>query len=189
MKVLRSSGGPPRDTHAELDQHRVLDQAFFGKLFGEPEMAGIERLDFWPHTEIGHLFRHRAQHAWRIGHDIVAETEVHGAAVERADFRQAFADMADALAGARHVGPFWVQGQWRFDIAENQVAAHAGRQIEHDIDFGGADAIGDFPVEVVAPACGTGVRITDMAVNDCRPSLGGVDRGIRDLLGSNGNVA
>ncbi len=153
-------------------------------------MAGVEGLDFRAHAEIGHLLRHRPQHGGRVGHDVVAEAEVHRAAIERADFRQAFGDMGRRARSRRPCRcPCAIQRQRAFDIAENQVAAHAGRQVQHDIDVGGADAVGDFLVEVVAAARGTGFGIADMAVDDGGPGLGGVDRGICDLLGSDGNVA
>ncbi len=89
----------------------------------------------------------------------------------------------DALGGAGHVGAVSIQRQGLFDIAEDQVAAHAGRQVEHDIDIGGADEVGDFLVEIVAAARRAGLGIAHMAMDDGGTGLGGIDGRGGDLLG------
>ena len=73
-----------------------------------------------------HLPRHLAQHGGRVGHDIIAKIEVHGSAVEGADLRKALRDMGDTLGRPRHVGACLVDRQGRFNVAEDEVPAHAG---------------------------------------------------------------
>ncbi len=127
--------------------------------------------------------------AKRVGHDIVAEIEIHSAAVERADLRQALGDVADALGGAYHIRALRIEGKGAFDVPEDQVPAHAGGEIEDDVDIGRTDAVGDFPVEIVAAAGSTRFRVADMAVNDRSTGLCRIDGGIGDLLGSDRHVA
>ncbi|MCY1301013.1 hypothetical protein D9M70_506020 [compost metagenome] len=158
-------------------------------MLGEPEMAGVEGLDLGADAKCRHLARHFPQHRWRVGHDIIAEREVHGAAVERADFRQALGHMGDTLGGAGHVGALLVDGQGAFDIAEHQVAAHAGRQVQHDIDIGGADAVGHFPVEIEPAGGRAGFRIANVAVDHGGPGLGCLDRRFGDLFRRDRNMA
>jgi hypothetical protein len=67
-------------------------------------VAGVEGLDLGLHAEIGHHPAHGAQHAGRVGHDVIGLGEVHRAAVERADLRQAFGDMGHPFRRADHVG-------------------------------------------------------------------------------------
>lgn len=97
--------------------------------------------------------------------------------------------MGNALGGAGHVGAFFVDRERAFDIAENQVPAHAGCQVEHDIDIGGADAVGDFAVEIEPAGRGAGVRIADVAVGHGSTRLGGFNRRIGNLLWRDRNVA
>ena len=137
-------------------------------------MAGVEGLDLDAHTRVGHHFRHRSQHAGRVGHDVVGLGEIHRAAVEGADFRQAGGDVLHAFARASHVGAGG-GGQGLFGAAEHQVAAHAGRQVEADVDVGVADAVRDLAVEGDVTARRAGFRIADMAVHDCSTRPGCLD--------------
>ena len=79
--------------------------------------------------------------------------------------------------------PLRIERQRAFDIAENQVAAHAGGQVQDHIDIGRADAVGDFLVETLRRARRAGFGIAHMAMDDRRSGLGGIDGRSRDLLG------
>ena len=179
VEVVRRA---PPNAHAKLDQHRVLDQPFGRELLREPEMAGVERLDLGLDAKRRHLPRHLAQHRGRVGHDVIAEIEVHGSTVERANLGQALRDMGDTLGRPRHVGAFIVDGQGRFNIAEDDVPAHAGGQVQNHVDVSGADPVRHLPVEIPPARRGARLRIADMAMDDGRPGLGRVDRGFGDLL-------
>ena len=91
--------------------------------------------------------------------------------------------MSDALCRAGHVGAFFVDGERGLDVAEDEVAAHAGGEVKHDVDFGRADALGDFAVEV-APARGSaGFGVAHVTMHDGGAGPGGVNGGCSDLFG------
>ena len=69
----------------------------------------------------------------RVGHYVVCFREIHRAAVEGADFRQALSDMFDALFRAGHVGASLIKRQWRVGRSQDEVAAHTGRQIDDNV--------------------------------------------------------
>ena len=158
-------------------QHAFLDQ-----LSREPEMAGVEGLDLGLDAHSGHQAAHGAQHARRVGHHIVGLGEVHRAAIERADFRQALIDMFHALRSARHVRALLLERQRLFRRPEHHVAAHAGGKVEHHVDIGLADALGDFPVVFHLAARRAGFGIAHMAMDDGSPRLRRVDRRTGDLF-------
>ena len=56
--------------------------------------------------------------------------------------------MVEALGGAGHVGAGGVGRQRRLVAAEHEIAAHAGGEVDHDVDAGGADAVDDLAVEL-----------------------------------------
>ena len=74
------------------------------------EMTGVERFDLDAGADLVHLRGHRLEDRGRVGHDVVALAEVHGAAVEGADFGLELANMLDAFGSAGHVGAVRV---WR----------------------------------------------------------------------------
>ncbi|MNT47874.1 hypothetical protein D3C72_1846220 [compost metagenome] len=97
--------------------------------------------------------------------------------------------MGDALGGARHVRAFFVDGQGALDIAEHQVAAHSGCEVQHHVDIGRADAVGHFPVEIEPAGGGAGFRIANVAVDHGSTRLGRLDRRFGDLFRRDRNVA
>jgi hypothetical protein len=117
------------------------------------------------------ILRHGAQHGRRVGHDIVAEEKfmVPQSSVQISG-RHSATWLTRSVAPAMSV-PFGLSGKGAFDIPEDHVAAHAGGQVQDDVDIRRADAVGDFPVEIVAAAGGPGFRIADMAVDDAAPAL------------------
>jgi len=68
--------------------------------------------------------------------------------VERADLGAQAAHVVESLGGARHVGADLVERQGLLVPAEHEVAAHAGREVDHHVDVGGADAVDDLGVEL-----------------------------------------
>jgi hypothetical protein len=122
-------------------------------------MAGVEGLDLRLDAKLGHHAAHGAQHARRVGHDVIGLGEIHRAAIERADFRQAFADMCfmRSLAPAMSV-PTGLSGSGFSVESEYHVAAHAGGQVQDHIDLGLADALGHFAVEIATSRAGCRFR-------------------------------
>jgi hypothetical protein len=76
-----------------------------------------------------------------------------------------------------------LSGKRLFGRSEHHVAAHAGGQVEDDIDLGVADALGYLAVKRNIAARGAGLGIADMAMDDRGARPGGIDGGIGDLLG------
>ena len=74
------------------------------------KMTGVERFDLDTGADLVHLRGHRLEDRGRVRHDVVALAEVHGAAVERADFGLELANMLDTLGRPSHVGAVRV---WR----------------------------------------------------------------------------
>jgi hypothetical protein len=72
-------------------------------------------------------------------------------------------------------------GKGGLDAAEHQVAAHAGGEVEHDIDIGRADALGDLAEQVAPARGGPGLGIAHMAMDDGGPGFGGIDGGGGDI--------
>ena len=188
MKRVEVVRRAPPNAHAKLDQHGILDQPFRGELLSEPEMPGVERLDLRAHPERRHLPRHLAQHRGRVGHDVIAEIEIHGSAVEGADLRKALRDMGDTLGRPRHVGAFFVDRQGRFNVAEDEVPTHASGEVQYYVDIGRADPVRHLPVEIPPARRGACLWIPDMAMDHSRSGLGRVDGGLGDLLRRNRHV-
>ena len=116
----------------------------FNQMFGKPQMAGIEGFNLGLYAERFHLIGHFDKHRCAVRHDVVAMSEIHRAAIQRANFRQAVSDMGKALGGTGHVGANRIGRQGCFHPAQNQIAAHAGCQIQHHINVSIADALGHF---------------------------------------------
>ena len=110
--------------------------------------GAVERLDLGLDPERRHLPRHLAQHRGRVGHDVIAKTEIHGSAVERADLRKAFRDMGDTLGRPRHIRAFFIDRKRRFNIAEDEVPTHACGQVQDDVDLGRADPVRHLSIEI-----------------------------------------
>jgi len=127
-------------------------------------------------------------HAGRIGHDVVALGEVHGTAVECADFGQDLRDLREPLIGARHVGLRGVERQRLLRAAQHEVAAHASGEIEHDVDAGFAHTLDDLATERRIARGGAGPRVADLDVRDRGAGLGGLYRRGGDLLRRDRNV-
>ena len=87
--------------------------------------------------------------------------------------------MGDTLGRPRHVGALFVDRQGRFNVAEDDVPAHARGQVQDDVDVGRSDPVRHLPVEIPPARGGARLRIADVAMDDGRPGLGRVDSGVR----------
>ena len=84
--------------------------------------------------------------------------------------------MLQALGGAGHVGAGVVRRQRLLGAAEHEVAAHAGGEVEHDVDLGVADALDDLAVELGAPRALAGLGVAHVDVHDGGAGRGRLDR-------------
>jgi hypothetical protein len=116
------------------------------------------------------------------GHDVIGLGEVHGAAIEGADFGQAFGDVGHSLGGAGHIDTLVLQRQRCLGGAEYQIAAHAGGQVDHHVGVGGTDAIDDRAVILRIARRGAGVRIAHVAMHHGGASTGGVEGAVGDVV-------
>src|SRR5947208_16437752 len=71
----------------------------------------------------------------------------------------------------------------RVGIADDVVAAHAGAEIDDDVDAATTNALDDLAVPIRMAATFPGLRIAYVDVGDRGSGSGGLDHGIRDLLG------
>ena len=55
--------------------------------------------------------------------------------------------MGEPLAGAGHVGAGAIDGERRLGRAEHEVAAHAGREVQDDVDARATDALHHLAIE------------------------------------------
>ena len=178
----RVVGRPVGDAHAQLHEHGVVDQAVGEQLAHHHEVAGVEHLQLGTDTELLHLPGHRAQHARRVDHDVVAARgEVHRPAVEGADLRLQGTDVVEAFGRAGHVGAGGRHRQRCLVAAEHEVASHAGGQVDHDVDVGVADPFDDLGVELGGAGADAGLGIAHVDVDDGRTGAGGVERRGGDL--------
>ena len=72
--------------------------------------------------------------------------------------------------------------------AEHEVAAHPGREVQDDVDVGGADPLDDRAVERRVAGAAAGVGVADVDVHDRRAGAGRLDRRVGDLLRRHGHV-
>ena len=151
-------------------------------------MAGVEALEFGLHVDGLELASDLIELARRVGHDVVAFTEVHGAHVDGGDLGHALDDVSHALSGAGHVGARFVQRQRVLHSAEGDVGAGATGEVEHDVGVALPNAIGEFLVEIHIAALHTGLDVAHVTVHHCGTRLGGVNRRVGDLFGGDRHV-
>src|SRR5207244_3846971 len=92
-------------------------------------------------------------------------------------------NVCQSLQRAGQVGGLLVERQRRVGAAEDEVATHAGGQIENDVDAGRPDPLYDLPVERGITRAAPSLWIAYVDVSDRRTGprrpLGGVRRGWR----------
>ena len=89
--------------------------------------------------------------------------------------------MGQALGRAHHVGAGRIERQRGLARPEHHVAAHAGREIDDDVDPGIADAVDHLAIKRHGPRGLAGLGIAHMDMGDGGAGPGGFDRGLRDL--------
>ena len=92
--------------------------------------------------------------------------------------------MGEPFAGADHVGGRGVERQRCFGRAEDHVAAHARREVEHHIRARVADPLGHLAVERGVAGGRAGLGVAHVAMHHRRAGLGGVERAGGDLDGA-----
>ena len=146
-------------------------------------MAGIKGLDLGFDAQLAHHAAHSDQHARGVCHHIVGLGKVHRAAIQRANFGQAFGHMGHAFGRTCHISASSVQIHRGFHIAKHDVTAHTRRQVQHHVDLGVADTVGQLTKQRAVTARRAGFRITHVAMHNCSARAGGVNRAVGDLLG------
>ena len=98
-------------------------------------MARIENLHFRAHAELLDLRRHFLQHRRRVCHDVVAASpkfivpqssvQISGNSFATCSSRSVAPAMSVPASAGRH---------WLLDTAERKIAAHAGSEVDDDVD-------------------------------------------------------
>ena len=94
--------------------------------------------------------------------------------------------MGESLGGAGQVGA-GARGHGVFAVAEDQVAAHSGGEVEDDVGSGVADAADGFAIEFGVAGGLAGLGVADVNVGDGGAGFGGGDGGFGNLRRSDGN--
>jgi hypothetical protein len=91
--------------------------------------------------------------------------------------------VVEPLGGTGHVGADGGNGQRLLDRAEREVAAHAGGEVDHDVDIAGPDTLDDLGVQARVARRLTRERVAHVDVGDRGAGAGGGDAVVGDLLG------
>ena len=104
--------------------------------------------------------------------------------------------MGEALLGTREIRPCLREGQWPVRRSEGEISAHAGGEIQHDVDTGIAHPLDHLAVERRIARRLPRLRIAHMHVDDRGPrpcrvdsGLGDLHRGHRHLVGTARGIA
>ncbi|ABA52551.1 hypothetical protein BURPS1710b_A2129 [Burkholderia pseudomallei 1710b] len=178
-------GRAPRNAEAELEERRIVEEPFLQQLLREPQVARVEDLELRLHAQRLDPLRARAQLRGRRHVDVIAVAEIQRAAIERADLGQQFLDMHEPRQPADEVRAL-AEAHRVLARADLEIAAHAGRQIDDDVDVGRADPVDHLAVQPRIAAAAPRERIAHVAMRDRRARLRGLDRRIGDLLGRDG---
>lgn len=170
----------PGNAQAQLEQ-RVIEQPFLDHLLGEPQVAGVEDFQLGLYAQFLDTFGAGTQ-LRRGGHvNGVAIAEVQRAAVQGADFRQQLFNVGQAGQRADQVG-IGPELHGVLAATDLQVAAHAGGEVDDDVDVGLADALHHFAVQGHIAAELAGLWVAYMAMHHGGAGLGGLYRGGGDLF-------
>ena len=91
--------------------------------------------------------------------------------------------MGHPLGCTDHIGAGLIHWKRRFGRAENDIPAHARRQVQHNVRVAVAHAVGDLTVECQIPAGLACLRVADVTMHNSSPSLGGRNCAFGNLLG------
>ena len=145
-------------------------------------MAGVENLQFGFNPQLLNALGARPQLGRGRHINRVAVTEVQGAAIQGADFRQQRFNVSQAGQRPDQVG-MGAKLHRVFAGADVQVTAHAGREVDDDVDVGLTDALHQFAVQRHVTAELAGFRIPYMAMHHRGSGLGRFHGGVGNLLG------
>ena len=178
----------PRHTHAQLNEGLTVERAFLHQLLSEPKVPRIKGFDFRLHAEFGHHAAHRPQHAGGVGHDVISFGKVHRATVQRANLWKTLFDMNHPFGRADHIGCGGIHWERCFGRSENDITPHPCGQVQHHIDLSIADPFSQFPIERRVTRRLTRFRITHVTMNNRGARFCCINRAIRDLLWTAGNM-
>src|SRR5882757_2101962 len=180
LQQLGLGWGTVRDTHAQLEQRRRVDQPLGDHLLGEPQVAGIEDLQLRFHPELLDALRADPQHVRGGDVELAALAEVQRAAVQGADVRQQLLDVRQPVQPVDQVGS--VHRLERVLLVDHQVATHPGGQVDHHVDAAVLDPPDHLPVQRDLPGWAAGLDVPDVDVHHRRAGVGRLDRRGGDLL-------
>jgi len=146
-------------------------------------MAGLEHFQFGHHVGIADRDGHGFQMRRRIDED--GRTHVHAAHIEAADFGLERDNMLHALGRRSHRRAR--AGLLRVIGGRHEARSRPGGEIDDDVAAAAFDPVDDFSIERDVHAGPRRLGIAHVDVNDRRARLGGIDRGLGDLLGSHGH--
>jgi hypothetical protein len=89
--------------------------------------------------------------------------------------------MGEPLRSARHVRAVRVERKRRLLVAQDEVAAHAGAEVDYDVHVRGADALDDLAVEGRVARALAGCRVAHVNMDDRGPAPARLDRGVGDV--------
>jgi hypothetical protein len=92
-----------------------------------------------PVRAVGQVVAHQA-------HGVGVRAEIQRPAIQRADFRPDFLHMGQPLGGIYQIGALGCLG--RVVMVGHVIAAHAGGQVDDDVDAAGADALHHLLVQI-----------------------------------------
>jgi hypothetical protein len=164
-----------------LHHDRIFKQFLVVEPLGQQQVPCIEDLDFRTHAKRLDLRRHSLEHGWRVGHDIVAFAEIHGAAIKRANLGAKLCHVFQAFGCARHISAVERRRHWLFHAAEREIAAHACGKVQHHIDAGRLDVLDNLGVERDVARTLASFRVADVNMSDRSAGIGGGDALIGDL--------
>ncbi len=90
--------------------------------------------------------------------------------------------MREPFGCTRHVGVGRMHRQRAFRVAQYQVAAHTGGQVDNHIGSATADALDHLGIERRIAAAFAGCRVAHMDMRDGRTGLSSLDSSIRNLF-------
>ncbi len=163
-----------------------MQQALFDHLLGEPQVAGIENLQLCLHAQFGNVLGASAQLLRGRDVDRVAIAEIERAAVERANLGQQLFDVGQAGQRPDQIGA-GAELHWGFIWADFQIAAHAGSEVDDDVDVGFANTLHDLAIQRHVTAELAGLWVAHMAVDYSGPGFGSLDGGGGDLFRGDGH--
>src|SRR5207244_330191 len=155
-----------------------LDVAGLDHALGEEQVPGFEYFELRHHADVADRDRHGLQVRRRVDED--AGAHVEAAHIEAADVGAKLDYVAHAVLrtpqGAGGAGLGRVLG------VVLETGAWAGGQVDQDVGAARPDALDHLAIERPVRAGLGGLRVAHVDVNDRGTGLGGIDRGLRDLL-------